>query len=316
MSSSSAQEKWEAPASVAKRARVSGRDDGNVPAMHSEPMSSDSMQIPKRSLRMSLAPPEWVDAICMLMRDAEASDDLPLYMLEVFAGVGNIAKAFVARGMPALAFDRTYESETTEDVLHEKGLHKCLAMLIRVREKGLVWMAPQCSTWVWVSRFTYKRSAKQPLGDETHPDVQEANLVADVVAKIIIVCRALRIHYVVEQPSSSLLWHHPAINSALVSCGGGKASVQLGRMGAASAKPLTLCGSAPWLVRLAAWIRVRPLPVQLESLAPVQGGWVSGRRDALAASSAYPVAFAEAIAAEHEKVVGPAAASDRSSELF
>ena len=65
-----------------------------------------------------------------------------LSSLEVFAGVGNMAAAFFAHGMPSLTYDINNPSDETEDILDVNGLMKLLAMLLRVREKGLAWLPP------------------------------------------------------------------------------------------------------------------------------------------------------------------------------
>ena len=52
-------------------------------------------------------------------------------------------------------------------------------LLLRIEEFGMFWAAPQCSTWVTMSRGSTRRSALNYwIGDGSRRDVLEANFTA------------------------------------------------------------------------------------------------------------------------------------------
>ena len=57
------------------------------------------------------------------------------------------------------------------------------------------------------------------------------------------------LYFVLEQPSSSTMLHHPAVHAALRQTRARAVSVSLKNFGGDTAKPLTLRGTAPWLER-------------------------------------------------------------------
>ena len=71
------------------------------------------------------------------------------------------------------------------------------------------WSGIKCSTWVSISRPTTKRSFFCPLGNEALECVAQANIMASRLALVCCLVCALSATWVVEQPSSSLLFRHP-----------------------------------------------------------------------------------------------------------
>ena len=87
----------------------------------------------------------------------------------------------------------------------------------------------KCSPWVALSRPTTLRSFFNPLGNQNLSSVEEldqGNLQASRMALVRCLVLALGEVFVVEQPSSSLLWRHPRLQwaSNLVSV---KASIHM-----------------------------------------------------------------------------------------
>ena len=149
-----------------------------------------------------------------------------------------------------------------------------------------------------------KRSKRDPAGDITKKKVQDANTCGQLVAQIVMLCRALHIHFVMEQPSTSVLKHYSPVKASLDAATAGEVSVQLGRVGAASVKPLALCGTPPWLPGLAAQIKNRPLTASSQPLAARKGPWVSGKQDLLAESASYPETLCTMVARMHLAYMG------------
>jgi hypothetical protein len=58
-----------------------------------------------------------------------------------------------------------------------------LSMLARLVTSGLVWLAPPCQNFIWVSRSGHGRSSSCPRGFNLDPVVNYWNGIADFVAK-------------------------------------------------------------------------------------------------------------------------------------
>ncbi len=129
--------------------------------------------------------------------------------------------------------------------------------------------------------------------------VQEANRIVDIVVKVVQLCEAMGVYWVIEQPRGSLLWDYGPMKEVLRNTTYCQAAVELGRVGASSVKPLSLRGNAPWLTSLALEVRRRPRDHNLRPLTARRGRWVMGRHRHLRNSAAYPEAFCEIVARKH-----------------
>ena len=156
------------------------------------------------------------------------------------------------------------------------GLTHLIGLACRVKAKGVMWIGQACSTWIWLARGHTKRSKGNVEGDTSRPDVRAANQMAVYTAGLVELCHARHVWYVIEQPLSSVLFHHPALAAAIRRSGGRRYKVELGRAGAASAKPLSLVGTAPWLPALECKIKRRPMVANPIPVAERTGRWVSG----------------------------------------
>ena len=129
--------------------------------------------------------------------------------------------------------------------------------------------------------------------------MKAGNRTAELVGSLLLLCQKHNVHFLIEQPSSSLLFVHPHMRGALDAIPGvQQVSFQMNKFGAPSAKPTTLVGNCPWIhkIKEAATQTVFQTPVQ--KLARVdEAGRVTGKRDALQASAAYPQGFCNLIAA-------------------
>lgn len=52
-----------------------------------------------------------------------------------------------------------------------------LQLVRRLRHQGVLWTAPVCSSWIWISRSSTGRSSANPLGDTSRICVQQGNLM-------------------------------------------------------------------------------------------------------------------------------------------
>ena len=81
--------------------------------------------------------------------------------VEVFAGVQSVVCAARTKGFKLLPFDILIAKE--HDLTTTAGLKLVLESVFAIKEHGLVWLAPVCSSWVWMSRSNTKRSKDRLL---------------------------------------------------------------------------------------------------------------------------------------------------------
>ena len=188
-------------------------------------------------------------------------------------------------GVPCVSID--VRNSLDQDILSETGRDYFLGCLMKLAPNSLLWMAPECSTWIWLNRVHNQRSLDRPQGELTSSSVHQANQTAAFVARALklatsrgqvlgvrlvprpllgfrseISCKrkpersfachsasytSAGIYVVIEQPSSSLLWKIPDVVAALEICAARKCSVSFCDFGSESSKPLTLMGTVPWL---------------------------------------------------------------------
>ena len=70
-------------------------------------------------------------------------------VVELWSGVGSVASAARARSLAAETFDVADDPE--QDILKKRGFKIALGMVLRIRVGGLLWMAPVCSSFCWLS---------------------------------------------------------------------------------------------------------------------------------------------------------------------
>ena len=83
--------------------------------------------------------------------------------------------------IPCVSID--VRNSLDQDILSEAGTDYFLGCLVKLAPNSLLWMAPECSTWIWLNRTNNQRSLDQPQGETTSAAVHQANLTADFVAR-------------------------------------------------------------------------------------------------------------------------------------
>lgn len=94
-------------------------------------------------------------------------------LLETFAGVARISRWGSLFGLGVAALDVNYNARL--DITTREGLAIWVAMLLRVRCGGLMTSGVQCSSWVWISRSSTKRSRDNIYGNIGKNSVRLAN---------------------------------------------------------------------------------------------------------------------------------------------
>lgn len=137
------------------------------------------------------------------------------------------------------------------DLLTPCGFFVALAFIMQVRRGGVCWLAPPCSTWVWMSRSSTGR-VHGPLGDENNPNVFNQNILVCRLIYLLKLCRSRGIFWIIEQPASSIMFDHPMLSRFLQKLGSlvTKVELHMGCFNLELSKPTILLGWAPYLEKL------------------------------------------------------------------
>lgn len=130
-----------------------------------------------------------------------------LELTEFFCGKKALTDSFNYLNMPAEGFDRELCKDC--DFLTTSGYCTALALLLRLRIKGVAWFGTPCSSWIFLSRGSTKRSRENPLGDPGSAYITSQNKIVARVVLMIKIAGYFGAHWVVEQPSSSIMDLHP-----------------------------------------------------------------------------------------------------------
>lgn len=136
----------------------------------------------------------------------------PLDFAELFAGKGAVHRALAALGFRGRRMDLSYDPG--HDLLTPVGFLLAVQIALDLKPGGLMWLAPPCSTWAWMSRATTGRHV-QVVGDVTSPPVVRSNALTERLALLLEILHLKNCRYVIEQPCSSCLWDYPALRDVL-----------------------------------------------------------------------------------------------------
>ena len=168
-----------------------------------------------------------------------------LWLVEACAGVARIVNWATRAGLPAVAYDVKYGQHM--NCLTDDGFALLFVAICRVRAGGLFFIAPQCSSWVWLSRSSTGRSSQNPDGRTNVRCVVDGNRLNLVTSLLCMIATALGVLWIVEQPSSSLFFLTQHMRFAVEHCAATKLHTWLGGFGHPMSKPTLLVGTPPWL---------------------------------------------------------------------
>ena len=133
-----------------------------------------------------------------------------LDVVELWSGVGSIARAAKAKSFAAETFD--FVDSPDQNILKKDGFELALALVLQIREGGLLWLAPVCSSFCWLNLAKTKRSRQNNyVGDTLYPNVALGNAGAEIACFLFTVAWARGVEAVIENPPCSYLWKYPAI---------------------------------------------------------------------------------------------------------
>lgn len=164
--------------------------------------------------------------------------ETPTVFQEDFCGTHNLSNAIFQYGFPVIA--RDIDMSRHLDFIGTLGFVAVIAGLRSIIEGGLCWFGLPCSTWIFMSRGSTKRTRLRPRGQRRFKKVREANKMA---RRVVYACRyveAKGAYWVIEQPISSLVVLYPPMRSLLRRAGVRQIHVPLGQFGATSMKLVCL----------------------------------------------------------------------------
>lgn len=224
--------------------------------------------------------------------------------VELCSGEGHLTRALWAHGFHGKAFDVNYSKN--HDFLRTVGFIAVLLAVRNTKKGGMLFVAPPCSTWVFMSRSSTGRSWLDPDGCGSKC-VSLANVFCMRLLYILWYACQRGIYIVIEQPMTSVLFAWAPMRKFLMSIRARRVTFPMGAYGASTLKMTTLWGNLPDLTGL--W---RPLNRKLlmEALARRNGinglvrktvdkngkKRVTGIKSKLASSATYPRGFGVAIA--------------------
>ena len=99
-----------------------------------------------------------------------------LACVELFAGVQSVTNGFIHRGFKAEGFDKA-SIDPRQDLTTTEGFMRAFEKVLRLMPDGLLFAAPPCSLFVFMSAYVHQRSRDNPLGNQNVQCVKESNLV-------------------------------------------------------------------------------------------------------------------------------------------
>ena len=165
--------------------------------------------------------------------------------VDICSGKARITKWAVTAGLTGAALDVDYGQHM--DINSTEGFALAILCVLRVGVGGLVFMACQCSSWIWLSRSSTQRSAENPHGNVRRPSVVEGNSLNVRCALLCLLAHRCCSRWVVEQPDSSLFFDTDSMQTAWKNCGARLIKFRMSIYGHVTRKGTYLLGTADWL---------------------------------------------------------------------
>ena len=134
-------------------------------------------------------------------------------VLEFWAGVGSVAGSAAERSLVTYAIEKDAAPHDAKfDLLSAIGFLNAVALVLRLKIGGLLWLAPFCSSFCWLSLSQTKRSPENDYrGDQTNENVREGNRGAEVATFLFVLAWARCAEACLENPPGSKIWKYPPL---------------------------------------------------------------------------------------------------------
>ena len=168
-----------------------------------------------------------------------------LASVELFAGRMEITGFMLSQGQAWVSFDKSYYSDSTEDITTQHGFERALALVMRTKKYRSLWSAPVCSSWGFIGRSATRRSSTNPAGDLFNSKVAHANRMVILTAMLIMLAHSRQVWCWLEQPMSTVMMHFSPMKETIAYIMEFSQAVWLSAFGASTAKPLRIWCSSP-----------------------------------------------------------------------
>lgn len=157
---------------------------------------------------------------------------IPTAFQEDFAGHHALSKAVFEAGYACIARDIKMSKHL--DIASGTGFMAILQGLRSLAICGLAWLAIPCSSWIFLSRGSTKRSRLRPKGKRAYKKVRLANKIA---RRVVYLCHYIEkkgAYWCIENPTSSIIHMYPPMRELLDRPEIKEIRVNLGQFGAPS----------------------------------------------------------------------------------
>ena len=138
-----------------------------------------------------------------------------LDMVEYFAGCHEVSQGQWQIGHTSVPYEVLHDS-VAYNLLGDEGFLHGLKLALSCRSGACGWLAPVCSSWIFLNRFTSGRTATRPLGNfKERQYVADANVMVSRCVLLAWVFVGVGGWFAVEQPANSLLAFHPRMQQLM-----------------------------------------------------------------------------------------------------
>ena len=131
-----------------------------------------------------------------------------------------------------------YVDQVAQDFTSSLGFAVAVGLVARLKSKGLLFAAPICSSWIWLSRSQTRRSRAFPMGRSNVACVKMGNLIMIRTILLARLAAALNCCWIIEQPRSSIAYTIERFQSLIADLGCWCCEFSLKDFGSKTPKPV------------------------------------------------------------------------------
>ena len=286
----------EVQVSTSKRRKVKKQHDveaslasvtENVWARRAESLGLHSTVL-MRMMRVGL-PPAIFAIMHYVRRQSHIHEEFDF--IELFCGEANLSKGLLDNGWVGLSLD-VKKDPVMQNLMNPSGFLALIVWFFKLKTgRALEFYGTVCSTWIFMSRVSTKRSATMPLGDLSSATVVYANVMVSRVSLLMLLGWCKLCDQMQEQPMTSLIAAHPRQKQVASVLHWDCVVMAMGAYGAPTEKPTKLWITCTWLNSLKKKYIPEPGKTAPKLVTRDGSGGVTGIRGALKESQTYPVGF-------------------------
>ena len=224
-----------------------------------------------------------------------------LECVEIFAGVGSVAAAASELNLRAATYDKNRipgSTEATEDLTTEQGFHTAIALVMRLVPGGLLWLAPVCTTWGFLSSSRCKRDASNGYeGDPSCTSVVAGNAMVRATVFLMLLAARREVRAAMENPVHSIMFRYHLVRQvetalAMTSAIAYRCAYSSAPYGSRYLKGYRFLAIGKWIRGVAARCRCPSglhLPLVINKIGSDGKRRVTGIKKRLRESGAYPL---------------------------